>query len=360
MTSGSRSTSSAYTNAATLVHADYRDAEDLGGLLPVRTGRRAYDTSSWAYAEQGEGAIDEPGPGREHGAEASARAAADTFGSGGPPLEHAEVQRDDTLQDPRTVFQIVKRHYARYTPEMVRDMCGIDVADFEYLARSITENSGTRADYLLCLRGGPHRVESLRRHIRAIVDSLLETHLADSRIELMGDFANRLPAIVMAEMLGVPTSDHEKLKAWSADFAEILGNLQHNADSAARTLRSLEEMSNYFQAAIQEQREHPGSGLIAGLITAQLEGQHLSEESIIANCILLTVGGQETTPNLIGNGMLSLLRHPDQMSRLRQDPSLLRLRSRSCCATRLPASTQLASLPRTCAWVRVKFKNNSR
>ena len=100
----------------------------------------------------------------------------------------------------------------------------------------------------------PHRVESLRRHIQAIVDSLLEPHLADSRIELMGDFANRLPAIVMAEMLGVPTSDHEKLKTWSAQFAEILGNLQHNADSAARTLQSLEEMSNYFQAAIREQR----------------------------------------------------------------------------------------------------------
>jgi cytochrome P450 len=82
-------------------------------------------------------------------------------------------------------------------------------------------------------------------------------------------------------------------------------------------------MSNYFQTAIREQRQNPGSGLIAALITAQLNGQQLSEESIIANCILLAVGGQETTPNLIGNGMLSLLRHPEQMSRLRQDPSLL-------------------------------------
>lgn len=90
----------------------------------------------------GEGAIDEPGPGSEHGADATARAAGHSYGSGGPPLEHAEVQRDDTLQDPRTVFQIVKRHYARYTAEMVQDMCGISVADFEYLARAITENSG--------------------------------------------------------------------------------------------------------------------------------------------------------------------------------------------------------------------------
>ena len=198
----------------------------------------------------------------------------------------------------------------------------------------------------------PHRVESLRRHIQAIVNSLLEPHLAACRSELMGDFANRLPAIVMAELLGVPTSDHERLKEWSADFAEILGNLQHSADSAARTLQSLEEMSDYFQAAIQEQRQHPGSGLIAALTTAQLDGQRLSEESIIANCILLTVGGQETTPNLIGNGMLSLLRHPDQMSRLRHDPSLLssaieellRYEAPSQHTTRIaPEDTQLGS-----------------
>ena len=98
--------------------------------------------ASWAYAEEGGDSIDDPGSGTEHGSGASARAAGHQFGSGGPPLEHAQVQRDDTLQDPRTVFQVLKRHYARYTPEMVQDMCGIGVADFEYLARSITENSG--------------------------------------------------------------------------------------------------------------------------------------------------------------------------------------------------------------------------
>lgn len=134
---------SAYTNAATLVHADYRDAEDLGGLFSgydPETG--AYDMASWSYAEQGGGTIGDAGAGTEHGSHASDRAAGDQFGSGGPALEHAQVQRDDTLQDPRTVFQILKRHYARYTPEMVQDMCGINAKDFEYLAHAITENSG--------------------------------------------------------------------------------------------------------------------------------------------------------------------------------------------------------------------------
>ncbi len=131
----------AYTNAATLVNENFRDTEDLGGLFSgfdPETGQ--YDLSTWAYAEpDGEDAAS----GRqEHGASASARAAGQEHGSGGPVLEHARVRRDETLQDPRTVFQILKRHYARYTPEMVRDVCGISVDDFAYLARSVTQNSG--------------------------------------------------------------------------------------------------------------------------------------------------------------------------------------------------------------------------
>ncbi|OBK91692.1 formate dehydrogenase [Mycobacterium asiaticum] len=124
----------AYTNAATLINDDFRDTEDLGGLFSgfdPETGQ--YDPSTWSYAEQENG---------EHGASASARAAGHSHGSGGPVLPHARVVRDETLQDPRTVFQIVKRHYSRYTPEMVRDVCGIPLQDFDYLARAVTENSG--------------------------------------------------------------------------------------------------------------------------------------------------------------------------------------------------------------------------
>jgi formate dehydrogenase major subunit len=132
----------AYTNAATLVNSDFRDTEELGGLFSgfdPETGH--YDRSTWAYAQDDDG--DGPsGDNPEHGASVSGRAAGDQLGSGGAPLPHARVLRDETLQDPRTVFQILKRHYARYTPEMVRDVCGISLADFAYLARTITENSG--------------------------------------------------------------------------------------------------------------------------------------------------------------------------------------------------------------------------
>jgi len=142
-------------------------------------------------------------------------------------------------------------------------------------------------------------------------------------MDVINDLAAPLPAIVTAEMLGVPTSDCDQLKAWSADFAEVLGNFQHNPDRASRTVKCVEEMTAYFRAAIQHQKQHPREGLISSFINAEIDGDRLTEEEIIANCIVTMVGGQETTTNLIGNGILSLLRYPDQMQRLRNDLSLI-------------------------------------
>src|SRR5699024_1903420 len=94
------------------------------------------------YLARGAGRATDRAPPHEHGSSAASRAAGDTHGSGGPPLARAEVERDETLQHPRSVYQILKRHYSRYTPQMVQEACGISEEDFEYLARSVTENSG--------------------------------------------------------------------------------------------------------------------------------------------------------------------------------------------------------------------------
>lgn len=169
----------------------------------------------------------------------------------------------------------------------------------------------------------PRRVEALRSHIQDITDNLLDAVQARGRMDVITDLAYPLPAIVTAEMLGVSVSDRDQLKKWSEDFAELLGNFQYNPDHARHLLRSVEEMTAYFRAAVQEHYEHPRDDVISALLTAEQDGDRLTEEEIVANCILVMVGGQETTTNLIGNGMLSLLRHPDQLQKLWADSSLV-------------------------------------
>ena len=169
----------------------------------------------------------------------------------------------------------------------------------------------------------PRRVERLRSHIQDITHSLLDAVRDKGQMEMIADLARPLPAIVTAELLGVPISDWRQLTAWSADFAQVLGNFQHNPERAPQVLRSLGEMTAYFQAAVAQQRVHPREGLIGALLTAEVDGDRLSEEEVVANTIVTMVGGQETTTNLIGNGILTLLRHPEELERLREDLSLL-------------------------------------
>jgi cytochrome P450 len=210
--------------------------------------------------------------------------------------------------------QLVAMGLAELTPVaqvMVKQMLFMDPPDH------------TRLRGLFSTAFTPARVEALRSHIREILDDLLEPLLAAGGMDVIADLAAPLPAIVTAEMMGVPTADAEQLKEWSADFAEVLGNFQHNPDRVSRTLKCVEEMTSYFREAIQSQREQPRDGLISALLAAEVDGDRLTEEEIIANCIVTMVGGQETTTNLIGNGVLTLLRHPHELERLRNDPALL-------------------------------------
>lgn len=169
----------------------------------------------------------------------------------------------------------------------------------------------------------PRRVEALRAHIQHITDSLLDAVRDQGQMDVIADLSYPLPAIVTAEMLGIPTSDWRLLTKWSCDFAQVLGNFQHNPDHAPKVLQSLEEMSAYFHAAVREQRKRPRDGLLTALLNAEQDGDRLTDEEIVANTIITMVGGQETTTNLIGNGILTLLRHPDQLEKLRADLSLI-------------------------------------
>jgi hypothetical protein len=168
----------------------------------------------------------------------------------------------------------------------------------------------------------PTRVEMLRSHIREIVKDLLKPVASTGRMNLIADLAEPLPCIVTAEMLGVPVEDHPQLKLWSQDFAEILGNFQHNPDHVQRILKCTEGMTAYFRGLMRSDKLRP-EGLVNSLKNAEIQGDRLTEEEVIANCIITMVGGQETTTNLLGNGVLALLRNPGELERLRANPALV-------------------------------------
>lgn len=181
----------------------------------------------------------------------------------------------------------------------------------------------TRLRTLCSVAFTPRRVEELRKDIEAIANELIDRVVASGRMDVIADFAAPLPAIVTAKLLGVPAQDHAQLKAWSADFAELLGNFQHNPDRVNEVLRSLKDLKAYVTDKMEEQRTRPCDGLIHSLMTAEVDGGRLTDEEVVANTIVTMIGGQETTTNLIGNGLLTLLRHPEALRQLRDDPDII-------------------------------------
>ena len=183
----------------------------------------------------------------------------------------------------------------------------------------------TRLRKLAGLFFSPARVRLLHDHVQTIATRLLDDVIArgTGRIELLSDFAELLPAIVTTEMIGLPSEDHVKLKDWSETFAEILGNFQHNPDRLNEVLRAIEGFKDYFQAAMDEQRRHPREGLLQAFMTAEVDGDRLTDEEIIANCIITVVGGSETSTNLITSGILTLIHRPEQFHRLKTEPNIM-------------------------------------
>jgi pimeloyl-[acyl-carrier protein] synthase len=169
----------------------------------------------------------------------------------------------------------------------------------------------------------PRRVAALRSSVESIVGELIGRVINNGSMDVIADLANPFPAMVAAALLGFPMEDHARLKAWSTDFAELLGNFQHNPDRVKEVLRSLSEMKTYVYRQLEEQRTLPRDGLLHALMVAEVDGGKLTDEEIVANTIVTMIGGQETTTNLIANGLLSLIRHPDQFARLRAHPEIL-------------------------------------
>ncbi len=165
-------------------------------------------------------------------------------------------------------------------------------------------------------------VEALRPRIQQIVNELLDGLQGKGRMDVIWDLAYPLPVIVIAELLGVPPEQRDTFKRWSDDVVATLGGPMTPPDVQERGRKSSEEMAEYFRGVITERRKRPQGDLLSRLIAAEESGAVLSEDEMIATCILLLAAGNETTTNLIGNGTLALLRNPAQLELLCAQPEL--------------------------------------
>ena len=165
-------------------------------------------------------------------------------------------------------------------------------------------------------------VNALEPRIRSLMGGLLDAIDDPSGFDLMTAVARPLPVIVIAEMLGVPPEDRSQFTIWSNQRARTIEPTatereRKDAEAAGRSLDA------YFLPIIEARRAEPRGDIISALVHAEEEGDTLSEQEMLNMLRLLLVAGNETTTNLIGNGMLALLRHPNQMSALRDDPALM-------------------------------------
>ncbi|WCT54987.1 cytochrome P450 [Paenibacillus kyungheensis] len=171
----------------------------------------------------------------------------------------------------------------------------------------------------------PRAIEALAPRIQEIADDLLSSHLAKGKIRMVYDLATPLPVIVIAELIGVPTSDRDKFKEWSD--VQVKG-ARDDSDEAFQELmaekaKNHEELSNYFTAIMEQRRVQPEDDLISLLLAAEIDGQKLTDKEIVGFCILLLAAGNETTTNLITNGVRILAEQPQLQEQLREHPEMI-------------------------------------
>ncbi|MGD9682251.1 MAG: cytochrome P450 [Candidatus Obscuribacterales bacterium] len=168
----------------------------------------------------------------------------------------------------------------------------------------------------------PSMIGNMKAHIAEIADYLLSGLKDRDEFDLVTEYAFPLPVTVIAEMLGVPSEDRDKFRHWSTQMTETLEptpNLEHMKKSNAAN----EELIDYLRPLVAKRRQDPKDDLISALIHAEEEGNKLTEDELLGNCVLILVAGHETTVNLIGNSVRCLLSHPDQLALLKSQSELL-------------------------------------
>jgi hypothetical protein len=182
----------------------------------------------------------------------------------------------------------------------------------------------TRLRKLLNKGFSPAAIEALRPQVEAIVDGMLKPLQAGSEVELMREFANPMPVRIICEMLGIPQELNDTFVDWSRAIALFRGSPDRTVEQAKAAQDALIDLTEFFRKTVAERKRNKGNDLISLLIDIEEEGEVLTEEELYAQCIALLFAGHETTRNLIGNGMYTLLRHPEETAELRENPEMIR------------------------------------
>ena len=236
-------------------------------------------------------------------------------------------------------FQPRRVRLDRQRPQAFRKTRAADVlvssdrrqSEFSELARMLSlwlifmdPPEHTRLRKLLNKGFSPAAVEGLRPQVEAIVDRMLKPLQRGSEVELMREFANPMPVRIILEMLGIPQELRDTFVSWSRAIAAFRGSPDRTVEQARAAQDALIALTDFFRKTVAERRRNKGNDLISLLIDIEEEGEVLTEEELYAQCIALLFAGHETTRNLIGNGMYTLLQNPEETAELRENPEMIR------------------------------------
>src|SRR6267142_3932716 len=224
------------------------------------------------------------------------------------------------LRDKRFGKDYVERTIRRYGPKIM------DEPVFRSMSHWMLQQDPpdhTRLRGLVVKAFTARRVEDMRPRIQHIVDETLDRIIPQGKMDLIEDYAFRLPVTIICDMLGIPEEHREAFYAGSRDSGRVLEPVPMTPDEIKAGNARIAMAQMYFQHLFELRRKQPGDDLTTQLVHAEEDGSKLSNEELTANINLLFVAGHETTVNLIGNGLLALHRNPDQLALLKANPALI-------------------------------------
>ena len=188
----------------------------------------------------------------------------------------------------------------------------------------------TRLRKLVSKAFTPRAIDRLRARAQAIADERIDAVVGHGEMDVIADLALPVPSTMICEMMGVPVAERDHFTEWTAQATHLLAFMLAPPDVLERGLAAADALRTYFEKRIAERRQHLTDDILSDLIRAEESGDRLSSTELVSQCIGLLIAGFETTIGLIGNGVLALIRHPDQLALLRQRPDLIESAVEEC------------------------------